>query len=654
MECAGEPTTAVLLDGIERQLTEAAELVLTGGVSEALHAAALHGALMLLPKPLAPGHIQVLQRLKRWKELELIPPGLHEELQRVVMAQSRNSAACGFTGGSSSTASQPPAATKPSEVSTPLQAAAKRPVPPPSNPPAKRQKLSTGQQQTLFSMMPGAPRTLVPKDELKRQREAAARGEDHELESQDLRRFRKEIKPEEARPVVKRYPCDKCGRTFDTAVGLTNHSRWHGDDVKPKAFFPPLPAPVNPPPPDFVGLDFRIDDAGVASVSFTFEGLSIADAVAQQVEAERLQQEREASRSAEANRRQRLREAEDAADKGEHRGGSAHRRSYTPKQRLKFLEVFDAINADASKLRKMAAFEADPRAKGCPYITCLGWSKPAERARISAAAGKEHAATLLRIDAKPRQQGKYAAAEAALVVAFKARRARGRKVSARWLISMMRQLMHIHHPEHAASFKGGPMWRRRLAKRFKLSVRRKTNAKNKTWADTEPILLRYLRTLRRRLQLDSTEGQPLTEEEEGAVEPEPDDVNPPLEDLGAAAEESDGEAAVELDSEDEYEEGDELISLEAAMPTGYEVSPPPLAEQLVFRSERAVELVGRRLLFNWAAVGWLEGEITAANTDARRKIKVVASPPVHSSSPPPSPLSRSSPYAACPLRLAPR
>eukprot|EP00966_Prymnesium_polylepis_P135678 3136421-Prymnesium_polylepis.1 len=83
MECAGEPTTAVLLDGIERQLTEAAELVLTGGVSEALHAAALHGALMLLPKPLAPGHIQVLQRLKRWKELELIPPGLHEELQRV-------------------------------------------------------------------------------------------------------------------------------------------------------------------------------------------------------------------------------------------------------------------------------------------------------------------------------------------------------------------------------------------------------------------------------------------------------------------------------------------------------------------------------------------------------------------------------------------
>ena len=199
---------------------------------------------------------------------------------------------------------------------------------------------------------------------------------------------------------------------------------------------------------------------------------------------------------------------------------------------------------------------------------------------------------------------------------------------------MMRQLMHIYHPEHVTSFKGGPMWRKRLARRFNLSVRRKTNAKNKTWADTEPILLRYLTTLRRRLQLDSTEGQQLTEEEQDAVEPEPDDVNPPLEELGADGEKSDCSDDAALDSEDEHEEGDELISLEDAMPSGYEISSPPLEEQLVFRSERAVELVGRGLLFNWAAVGWLLGEITAANSDARRKIKVVSA--LHSI---PSPLS---------------
>ena len=639
MECP-TPTGATVLDGIERQLTEAAELVLTGGLSEALHAAALLGALSLLPKPLAPGHIQVLKRLKRWKELELIPPALHEELGRDVTAQSRSSAAGGSAGASLSAASQPPAAATRPEVSTPPPAVlGKRPVPPPSNAPAKRQKLKSTQQQTLFGMLPDAARTKISALELKRQREAAARDEDYEVEWEDLRRFRKEIKGEASPPVVKTYRCDRCAKTFDTSIGLKNHSMWHGENVQPKAYFPPrAPAPVNPPPQDIVGLDFRIDAEGVASVSFTFDGMSIADAVAQQEEAERLQEERERRRAAEAVRRQRSREAEEAAEEGEHRGGSAHRRSYTAKQKLKYLDVFDAINADVSKTRKMAEFEADPRAKGCPYITCLGWSKPAERARISAAAGKEHAATLLRIDAKPRQQGKYAAAEDALVVAFKARRARGRKVSARWLTSMMRQLMRVHHPEHAASFKGGAMWRRRLARRFKLSVRRKTNAKNKTWADTEPILLRYLRTLRRRLQFDSAEGQPLTEEEQDAVDPEPDDVNPPLEELGAEDAEGEGSDVADLDSEDEHEEGDQLISLEEAMPSGYEVSTPPLEEQLVFRSERAAELVGFRLLFNWAAVGWLEGVITAANTDARRKIKVVAPPSRAQQLSPPHPL----------------
>jgi hypothetical protein len=618
MECP-TPTVAAVLDGIERQLTEAAELVLTGQLSETLHAATLTGALLLLPRPLAPGHIPVLQRLKRWKDLELFPPELHEQLQRDIIAQSRPAEA----GESSSAASQQPAATTapPSAATTAPPSAAIAPVRPSH---AKKQKLGT-QQQTLYSMMPDATRTRVPHQELKRQREAAANGEDYELEGLDMRRFRKEIKGEPAPAVVKIYPCDKCARTFGTPIALINHSRSHGADVQPKTFFPP--ATVALPAPDLVGLNFMVDAEGVVSVGLTFEGLAIADAMAEQEQAERRQQEREAARSVESKRRQRLREAQDAAEEGEHRSGSAHRRSYTAKQRLKYLEVFDDINADASKTLKMAAFEADPRAKGCPYTTCKGWSAPKERARISAAAGKEHAATLLRIDKKSRQVGRFAEAENALVVAFKARRARGRKVSARWLTAMMRQLVRIHHPEHADSFKGGPMWRRRLASRFKLSVRRKTNAKNKTWADTEPILLRYLRTLRRRLQLDSTEGQQLTREEQDAVEPEPDDVSPALEELAAAEEESDCSDDAALDSEDEHEEGDELISLEEAMPSGYEISPPPLEEQLMFRGERAVELVGRRLLFNWAAVGWLEGEITAANTDARRKIKV--GPPPH-------------------------
>ena len=394
MECP-TPTVAAVLDGIERQLTEAAELVLTGGLSEALHAAAQLGALSLLPKPLAPGHIQVLQRLKRWKELELIPPQLHEQLQRDILAQSRSSA----EAGESSTAAGEQRAATTTVASAPQ----------PSTSHAKRQKLNPD-QQTLFQMLPNATRTRIPAPELKRQRDAAARDEDYEVEWQDMRRFRKEIKGEEAPPVVKVYPCDKCGRKFDNVLGLQNHSMWHAQNVRPKAFSPAqAKVPVNPPALDLVGLRFTINDEGVCSgVNFMFGGLSLADVVAEQHQAEQLQREREAGRVAEAERRRQLREAEDAADNGEHRSGSAHRRSYTSKQKLKYLEVLDAINADASQPNKIAAYEADLRAKGCPYTTCLGWAKPTERARISAGAGKEHAATLLRIDKKSRQCGKFA------------------------------------------------------------------------------------------------------------------------------------------------------------------------------------------------------------------------------------------------------
>ena len=42
---------AALLDGIEQQLTEAAELMLTGAASEAMHVTMLRGALSLLPTP---------------------------------------------------------------------------------------------------------------------------------------------------------------------------------------------------------------------------------------------------------------------------------------------------------------------------------------------------------------------------------------------------------------------------------------------------------------------------------------------------------------------------------------------------------------------------------------------------------------------------
>ena len=318
-----------------------------------------------------------------------------------------------------------------------------------------------------------------------------------------------------------------------------------------------------------------------------------------------------------SDRRVRLREAEAEADQGEHRRGSKHRRSYTAKEKLWILGVFDSILEDPMVLLKVATFEADPRAKGTPYTTVkVGWAPPLERARISAAAGREHAATLLRIDKTSRKKGKFAEMEAELFSRFKARRARGRKVSGRWLTAMGRQLMQVVHPAQLASFKGGKSWRRRFASRFKIGVRRKTNAKNKTWADTEPILLRYFSTLRRRLQLDDVapphqlddvappQGLDETLGEESGEEPEPEDINPQMEEADRS---EDGELAA-LDSSDDDEPGDSLIALAAALlPTGYQVGSPPEAVLLEYKSTSGLELVGRLIAFNWVAVGWSVG-----------------------------------------------
>ena len=57
------------------------------------------------------------------------------------------------------------------------------------------------------------------------------------------------------------------------------------------------------------------------------------------------------------------------------------------------------------------------------------------------------------------------------------------------------------------------------------------------------------------------------------------------------------------------------------IPTGYKLAAsPPTAEQLTFKHQSAAQLVGKHILFNWAAAGWCFGEITRANTDGRRVV----------------------------------
>ena len=79
------------------------------------------------------------------------------------------------------------------------------------------------------------------------------------------------------------------------------------------------------------------------------------------------------------------------------------------------------------------------------------------------------------------------------------------------------------------------------------------NVKNKTWAETEPVLLRYFSTLRKRLQLDGADELPPDDEVEPEAEPEDLDVEVVAPD-GA------------FDSSDDEDPADELVSLKTAIP----------------------------------------------------------------------------------------
>ena len=593
---------AATLASIQMQLTEAAEISCVGGISEALYDSMMRGSVALLPKPPAPHHIMVLKELKAWAELQLITQSVLEMLQREVIAASR---VVGLGSESSSTGDSQSTTYPESESSSSRCSGKKR----------KHGKLPV-QNSTLFSVLPGATKTLFRAEDLRKQREAALRNEDYELNPLSMASFPSaEVQPDakHARSDTKLYPCIKCPRTFTSQLGLRNHMLSHPAAVKD------LPLERRERVLPKVECPMRITRGLEVTISFRIRGKSYEDIAAEAAAIAKAEEARTHHLITEAERRRQRRESGAAAEEGEHRQGSRTRRQYTCKTKLKVLEVFDKINDDPQELRKVAAFHAHPGSLGTPYTTVrTHWASPLQRAHISKGASKEYVSTLLRIDKESRKTGKFAAMEKELIILFKARRARGRRVSARWLTSTGRQLMARLLPNEAALFKGGKSWRRRFAKRHNLSQRRKTNVKNKNWADTEPVLLRYFATLRRRLQLDGVDdevGGDVDDEQtnEDAVEPEPDDVNPDIEH---------GNNPDVFDSSDDEDPEDSLTTVEMATPNGFKLSElPPQAEQLLYRGARAEELVGRKILFNWRGVGWCDGDILRCNTDGRVKMK---------------------------------
>ena len=57
------------------------------------------------------------------------------------------------------------------------------------------------------------------------------------------------------------------------------------------------------------------------------------------------------------------------------------------------------------------------------------------------------------------------------------------------------------------------------------------------------------------------------------------------------------------------------------IPDGFRLAPPPSAAQLEFKNAAAQQLVGKFILFNWAAAGWCLGEITRTNNDGRHIVE---------------------------------
>ena len=597
-----------ILTGLEQKLVTAAELLATGVLQEPLYLAMLDGIVgwpgdSKLPKVLFPKHIAVLKVLTQWKEDELIPPLAHTHLSAAVLAASKT---------------------------TPLlsETAAVEASRPEGEPIAKRVKLKPG-EQTLFNLLPDANRTFVGRGQLRDQRLAAGRGEDFVIEPLDARTLpveqkdKEEAEEEVDRPICN-FPCPKCTRTFSHQIALANHIKWHNDATKEKRIVTVMP--ISPTCQLPVTCKLSLSFEGLIGVSLLIGGKTGAEVAADIEEAAKIEEatnvamaERWKKRDNECRRRERARDAQAAlldCDPVDGRSGSRARQRYTAKDKLKILEVFDEINANPSITQKVKTFEADRRGKGIRYSTVTPWSKPKERARISTHASKLYAATLLVIDKVTnwRKKGKYAEMEKQLYSLFKLRRAKGRKVSGRWLTAMARQLMKTLHP--LVNFKAGKDWRRRFSKRFGIGVRRKTNCKNKSWSDSEPILLRFLAGLRKRMQLDDTDAH--ADLDDAGVESEPEDINPEAE----VAEDQDAEQP--LDSSDEEQDKDDtiiLITLAAVLPKDYTIAPTPSTEQVTFRNEHAGELVDKKIIFNWAGYGWSVGTITGANTDKRKKYK---------------------------------
>ena len=205
-------------------------MVLSGSLSEDLAHSTIAGISAKLPLLQAPAHILVLKRLKLWLEVELISLPMYKEMQATVLLASAPEQPQPPTLATTSTIDLTNEDKVPKSAHTTTSTSSRK----------RKVKDLPVQQNTLFQAMPGAKKTLIKFSEIQKQRMAASKNTHYSPERLIMSEFPTETQGEDKPPVLREYLCGRCGRSFDSAIGLRNHSVSHGAGVKHKfASLPP-------------------------------------------------------------------------------------------------------------------------------------------------------------------------------------------------------------------------------------------------------------------------------------------------------------------------------------------------------------------------------------------------------------------------------
>jgi hypothetical protein len=208
-------------------------------------------------------------------------------------------------------------------------------------------------------------------------------------------------------------------------------------------------------------------------------------------------------------------------DRRSRNSGAAQRQRYTIMFKATCMDKVQALKDDEDMLPFKAATVV-ARSYGLNRDLVFKWSKKKDKI-LEAVMSDKHAvgfykgARVLKASRAGRRMClgsgwmcKYALAEKATYDDFKEKRSRGLRIGPRMLSLIMRKKVAEIYGK-SAPFKGGKPWRQRFAKRWSISLRKKSNKKPISAAERLPKVKRWFARFRRRLRRGSAAKKAITE-----------------------------------------------------------------------------------------------------------------------------------------------